>query len=175
MIGTEQFGAWSKAHVDGALNFARLSLSTAERLVALNLEAGRVALADVANSTQGFDLKDLQDFGALRNRVADAGWNKVTAYSKAAYEVLADAQAELSAAVEQRVAQLQQQSAAAIEQIAKRGPAGTEPLVALLKSGLAASAAAFDTATKATRQFGHFADTSIKTAAAKIAPKGVKK
>jgi phasin family protein len=89
MIGNEQFSAWSKANVDGALDFARLSLHTTERLVALNLEANRAALADVAKSTQGFEVKDLQDVGALRNRVAEAGWNKMSAYSKATYDVLA--------------------------------------------------------------------------------------
>jgi phasin family protein len=175
MIGTEQFSAWNKANVDGALDFARLSLQTTERLVALNLEASRAVLADVAKSTQGFEVKDLQDVGALRNRVAEAGWNKVSAYSKAAYDVLASAQAELASAFEHRVADLHHQSAAAIEKAAKAAPAGTEPFIALMKSGLAASASAFDTATKATRQLSHLAESSMKAAAANVTPKTGKK
>lgn len=175
MIGNEQFSAWNKANVEGALDFARLSLHTTERLLALNVEASRAVLADVAKSTQGFDVKDLQDVGAMRNRVAEAGWSKVSTYSKAAYDVMSSAQAQLAAAWEQRVADLHHQSAAAIEKAAKSAPAGTEPFIALMKSGLAASASAFDTATKATRQFSNLAETSIKAAAANVAPKSSKK
>ncbi len=175
MIGNEQFSAWNKANVDGALDFARLSLHTTERLLALNLEASRAVLADVTKSAQGFEAKDFQDVGALRNRVAEAGWNKVSAYSKAAYDVLSNAQAEMAAAWEQRVAEFHHQSAAAIEKAAKSAPAGTEPFIALLKSGLAASASAFDTATKATRQFTNYAESSMKAAAANVAPKSGKK
>jgi phasin family protein len=174
MIGNEQFGAWNKANVDGALDFARLSLHTTERLLALNLEASRAVLADVTKSTQGFEVKDLQDVGALRNRVAEAGWNKVSAYSKAAYDVLSSAQAEMAASFEQRIAEFHHQSATAIEKAAKSAPAGTEPFIALMKSGLAASASAFDTATKATRQFSTYAESSMKAAAANVAPKGKK-
>ena len=106
MIGTEQFSTWNNAAVDSVLNFARFGLNTTERVVALNLETGRAVLADATKSAQGFEIKDLQDVGALRARIAETGWSKVSAYSKATYEVLADAQAELTATVEQRVAQL---------------------------------------------------------------------
>lgn len=174
MIGTEQFGTWNNAAVDSVLNFARFGLNTTERVVALNLETGRAVLADATKSAQGFEIKDLQDVGALRARIAETGWSKVSTYSKATYEVLADAQAELTATVEQRVAQLQQQSAATLENVAKSAPAGTEPFIALLKSGLSVSTSALDTATKAARQFGNLADTNIKAAAAKVTPKGKK-
>ena len=137
MIGTEPFSTWNNATVNSVLNFARFCLNTTERLVALNLETGRAVLADATKSAQGFEIKDLQDVGALRARIAETGWSKVSAYSKATYEELANAQAELTAAVEQRVAKLQQQSAA----------------------------------TKAARQFGNLADTTIKAAAAKVTPK----
>ena len=174
MIGTQQFGTWNNAAVDSVLNFARFGLNTPERVVALNLETGRAVLADATKSAQGFEIKDLQDVGALRARIAETGWSKVSTYSKATYEVLADAQAELTATVEQRVAQLQQQSAATLENVAKSAPAGTEPFIALLKSGLSVSTSALDTATKAARQFGNLADTNIKAAAAKVTPKGKK-
>ena len=174
MIGTEQFSTWNNPAVESVLNFARFGLNTTERLVALNLETGRAVLADATKSAQGFDIKDLQDVGALRTRITETGWGNVSAYSKATYEILADVQAELAAAVEQRVAQVQQQATATLENVAKSAPAGTEPLIALLKSGLSASASALDTATKAARQFGNLADTNIKAAAAKVAPKGKK-
>ena len=174
MIGTEQFSTWNNAAVDGAINFAHFGINTTERLVALNLETGRAALADAAKSAQGFEIKDLQDIDALRARITEAGWGKVSAYPKAAYAVLSGAQAELAAAVEQRAAQLQQQSAAALESAAKAAPVGAEPFIALLKSGLAASTSAFDTATKAARQFGSLADTGVTAAATKVAPKGKK-
>ena len=174
MIGTEQFSTWNNAAVDSVFNFARFGLNTTERLVALNLETGRAVLADATKSARGFEIKDLQDVGAMRARIVETDWSKVSAYSKASYEILADAQAELTAAVEQRVAQLQQQSAATLENVAKSAPAGTEPFIALLKSGLSASTSALDTATKAARQFGNLADTTIKAAAAKVTPKGKK-
>ena len=174
MIGTEQFNAWNKANLEGVLDFARLSLNTTERLVALNLEASRAALADVVKSSQGLELKDLQDVGALRERVTQVGWGKVSGYSKAVYDVCANAQAELSAAFQERVSEFRQQSAAAIDKAVKSAPAGTEPFIAALKSGLDASASAFDTALQASRQFSHVADTNIKAAAAKVAPKSKK-
>ena len=162
---TEQFAELNKAGYDNAIRLASLSLEKAESLTKLNLQAAKVALeqsSESANAVAG--VKDLNDLIALRTKLTEAGAQYVTAYSRGFYKVASEAQAEFSALAEQAWAAYSQGVTAWVEKATKNAPAGSDVAVTALKSTVAATTAAFDQLSKATKQVVDFADASVRAA-----------
>jgi len=163
--GTEQFGEFSKTAVDAAMKFAKVSFDSAERMFALNLEAAKVGLDESAKSTKAASaVKDVQELNGLRTKAAETGLEFFMGYSKNLYDISNFAQAQYSSLIEERVSAFQKTVAEGIDKAAKNAPAGTDVAFAALKSSMAASTAAMDTLSKASKQVSAFTDTAIKAA-----------
>ena len=164
-LGTEQFGDFSKSIVDSAIKFAKVSFDSAERMIALNLEAAKVSLDVTAkNANAATSVKDVQELNGLRTKAGETGLEFIVGYSKNLYDISTAAQAQYSSLVEERVSAFQKTVAEGIDKAAKNAPAGTDVAFAALKSSMAASTAAMDTMSKASKQVSAFADTAIKSA-----------
>jgi len=162
---TEQFAELNQAGVDGALRLSQISLDNAERLIKVNLEASKAAIEDgVKNVKAVSEVKDLQELIALRAKLAEAGVEKALSYGRSVYEVASEAQAEFTKLVEETLAAYSKGVANFVDRAAKSAPAGSDVAVTALKSTVAATTAAFDTFTKATKQVASFADASVKAA-----------
>lgn len=165
-LGTEQFGDFSKSIVDSAMKFAKVSFDSAERMIALNLEAAKVSLDVTAkNANAATSVKDVQELNGLRTKAAETGLEFFVGYSKNLYDISTVAQAQYSSLVEERVSAFQKTVVEGIDKAAKNAPAGSDVAFAALKSGIAAQASAFDTLSKAGKQVSGFADTAFKAAA----------
>jgi len=178
---TEQFAEINKAGYDNAVKLASLSLEKAERLTKLNLQAAKIALEQgvfSANAVAG--VKDVQQLFTLRTKLAEAGVQNALGYSRGVYEIASEAQADFSALAEEAWASYTKGVAAWVEKAAKNAPAGSDVAVTALKSTVAATTAAFDQLSKATKQVVSFTDASMRAAtataahASKSAPKGRK-
>ncbi len=164
-VGTEQFGEFSKSAVDVATKFAKVSFDSAERMFALNLEAAKVSLDESAKSAKAATaVKDAQELNGLRTKAAETGLEFFMGYSKNLYDISSAAQAQYASLLEERVAAFQKTVVEGIDKAAKNAPAGTDVAFAALKSSMAASTAAMDTMSKASKQVSTFADTAFKTA-----------
>jgi len=162
---TQQFAEVNQAGVDGALRLSQISLDNAERLIKVNLEASKAAIEDgVKNVKAVSEVKDLQELIALRAKLAEAGVEKALSYGRSVYEVASEAQAEFTKLVEETLAAYSKGVANFVDRAAKSAPAGSDVAVTALKSTVAATTAAFDTFTKATKQVASFADASVKAA-----------
>jgi phasin family protein len=167
---TEQFAEFNKAGYDNAIKLASLSLEKAERLTKLNLQAAKTALeqgVSGANAVAG--VKDVQEFLALRAKFAEAGVQSALGYSRGVYEIASEAQADFSALAEEAWASYTKGVAAWVEKATKNAPAGSDVAVTALKSTVAATTAAFDQISKATKQVVNFADASVRAATANAA------
>ena len=165
-LGTEQFGDFSKSIVDSAMKFAKVSFDSAERMIALNLEAAKVSLDVTAkNANAATSVKDVQELNGLRTKAGETGLEFFVGYSKNLYDISTVAQAQYSSLVEERVSAFQKTVVEGIDKAAKNAPAGSDVAFAALKSGIAAQASAFDTLSKAGKQVSGFADTAFKAAA----------
>lgn len=161
----EQFGDFSKSNVDAAMKFAQVSLSSAEHLFALNVEAIKVGFDVTARNAKAItSVKDVDSLNALRANATETSLEFAMGYSKNFYQAAANAQAQYSALVEERVNLFQKSMGDTIDKVAKSAPAGSDVLLAAMKNGLAASAAATDSFSKATKQATQFADTAFKNA-----------
>jgi len=164
-VSNEQFGEFSKSAVDAATKFAKVSFDSAERFFALNLEAAKVGLDETAKGTKAATaVKDAQEFNGLRTKAAETGLEFFMGYSKNLYDISNYAQAQYSSLIEERVAALQKSVVEGIDKAAKNAPAGTDVAFAALKSGVAASTAALDTMSKASKQVSTFTDSAFKAA-----------
>ena len=166
----DYFADFNKSSVDQATKIANVAFGGLEQLINLNLSSAKNAFEV---STKNFkalsEITDVQDFVAFRTKVTEAGVENALSYSRDAYEVVSGTQAEVSKLVEAGVATLNKNLASVVDKAVKSAPAGSEVAVTALKSTMAATNAAIESMTKATRQVVDFTDASVRAASAKAA------
>ena len=95
---TEHFTDINKAGYANAVRLAALSLENAEKLVKLNLNTAKAALAQGVEGAQAAaTIKDVQELFALRAKFTEAGVQAATGYSRTLYELSSEAQSQFSA------------------------------------------------------------------------------
>jgi phasin family protein len=163
----EQFAEFNKANVAQATKFAALSLENAEKLVKFNLSAAKAAIAQSVEGAQAVSsVKDVQDLLALRTKLAESQVQTAVGYSRHLYELATEAQAGFSALAEEAFASYTKGMASWVDQASKSAPAGSDAAVNAFKSTIAATTAAFDQFSKASKQVVSIADANVRAAAA---------
>lgn len=170
MYKIESLAELNQAGVSNAVKLATLSFEQIERLAKFNLNATKSALAGGVRSvgTMG-EVKDMQSLLALNAELVAANVDSVLGYSRGVYGIGSEGQSEFSAFADEAWAQYTKQVAAWVEQAGKNAPAGSEAAVNVLKSTFAATTAAFDQVSKATKEVASFIDASAHAAAANAA------
>ncbi len=85
-----------------AIKLASLSIENAEKLVQLNINAAKLAIAQAVEGAQAAaSVKDVQELLALRAKLAEVGVQSATGYSRTLYELSSEAQAGFSALAEE--------------------------------------------------------------------------
>ena len=166
----EYFADFNKANVDQATKIANVAFIGIEQLVNLNVWAAKNALeANTKNFKALSEITDVQDLVSFRTKVTETGVENALSYSRDAYEVISGTQAEVSKVLESGMSTLNKNLASVVDKAVKSAPAGSDVAVTALKSTMAATTAAFDSMTKATRQVIDFTDASVRAASAKAA------
>lgn len=166
MIKTnEQFAAANRAAVESLLTIANMTMANAERLAVLNLNTARALVADAAANFGALaTVKDGQQFLALQGALAKPAVEKTLAYSRGVYEILNDSTNALTQVIEGQAAQVKKNFSAAIEQSLKQAPAGSEPVVAAVKSALAQADSAYETLAQSSKQAKAMIETTMASA-----------
>ena len=163
---TEQLAAWQKAALESALTYAQASLSSAEQLLKLNLDAARNSLEQAGKNTRELlSISDPQELVQLRAKIAQANMQQTATYAQNIYEIVSQSQALLAKLGEEQFSRLSQQATAGAEQLAQGAP-GADIAAATVKSTLAATNAMMDNLNRATKQFAELSESSIKAATA---------
>ena len=166
----EYFADFNKASVDQATKLANATFVGLEQLVNLNLS---LAKANFDVSTKNFkamsEITDVQDLVAFRTKVTETGVETALAYSRDAYEIVSGTGSEVTKLFENGFSTMNKNLAAVVDKAVKSAPAGSDVAVTALKSTMAATTAAIDSLTKATRQVVDFTDASVRAATAKAA------
>lgn len=154
MIKTnEQFAAANQAAIDSMLTVANISLANAERLAALNLNTARSFFADAVATLQTLSsVKDVQGLMALQSSLAQPTIEKAVAYSRSVYEILSESSGSMNQIIESQSAEIKKNFSAALEQSMKNAPAGSESVMAAVKSVMAQADSAFETMTQSSKQ-----------------------
>jgi phasin family protein len=160
-----QFAA---ASVEAAARITRISMDSAERTIAIQLEYAKGAVKQATLTAQAYaQVKDVNQLVGLRARIAENALENTMGYSRSLYEVASEAQSELGKLAEDNMSAFQQSVAEGVDQAAKSAPAGGDMVAAAFKSSLAATTAAFDTFNKAARSVASYGDASVRTQGAR--------
>lgn len=167
MLTAEQVLASHKANIETLFGLTHKAFEGVEKLVELNVQATKAALAETANHTQAvMGVKDAQELMALQAGLVQPLAEKTAAYSRHLYDIASAAGADLGKTFEAQTADAQKKFVGLVDNAAKNAPAGSETAVAVLKSAVAAANNAFESVQKAVKQASDIAEANFNTVAA---------
>jgi phasin family protein len=167
MLTVEQVVASHKANIETLFGLTNKAFEGVEKIVELNLTASKAALSEVAEHTQSvLSVKDAQELMALQSNLMQPLAEKTAAYSRHLYDIATAATAEFTKAAEGQAADAQKKFADLVDSAAKNAPAGSESVVALMKSSVAAANNALESVQKAVKQATETAEANFTAAAA---------
>ena len=176
MLTVDQVVASQKASIDTLFGLTHKAFEGMEKLVELNVQASKAALAETANHTQAvLGVKDAQELLALQASLMQPLAEKAAAYSRHLYDITSGTTAEFSKAVESHTADVQAKFVNLVDSAAKNAPAGSETAVALMKGTVSAATNAFESVQKAVKQATDMAETNLAAVTQSAAPKAAKK
>jgi phasin family protein len=162
MISTEHFTAAQKANAETLLSLTRTAFEGVEKLVELNLQVAKTTLSEAADgSVAMLSIKDPQELLALQARLLAPSAEKAAAYSRHVYAIASGTNAAVSKVVEDNFAEVQKLFVASVDAAMKGAPAGSENAVALVKSAVAATNQAIESAQKAAKQAAGVAEANF--------------
>jgi phasin family protein len=155
-----------KAAVEALVAVQGSVFSGFEKLVDLNLKVMKATLDEVSEKSQkAVGIKDAQEAVAMSSNLLQPAAEKAMAYSKHVYDIVASVQADLAKLSETHLAEGKKNVSDAIEQFSKNAPAGSESVVAMIKSSMAQANTAYDQVTKAAKQAAETAEQNLTAAA----------
>ena len=164
MLTTEQILASHKANIETLFGLTNKAFEGVEKLVELNLQVAKTALTEAAASTKAaLSVKDAQELMALQAGLLQPAAEKAAAYSRHLYDIAASTGAEVTKVAEATTADAQKKFMAVVDTAVKNAPAGSENVVALVKSAVAAANNAFDGVQKATKQAADVVEANFQT------------
>ena len=167
MLTVEQVVASHKANLETLFGLTNKAFEGVEKIVELNMTASRAALSEVADHTQSvLSVKDAQELMALQQSLLQPLAEKTAAYSRHLYDIATATSAEFTKAAEGQAADAQKKFAGLVDSAAKNAPAGSESMVATMKSSVAAANTALESVQKAVKQATDVAEANFNAVAA---------
>ncbi|MFN3737063.1 phasin family protein [Hydrogenophaga sp.] len=167
MLTAEQIVAAQKANIETLFGLTQKAFEGVEKLVELNLQATKAALAESANSTQALlSVKDAQELLALQTSLLQPMAEKTVAYSRHLYDIASGTSAEFTKAAEANAVDAQKKIMAVVDNASKNAPAGSETAVAVIKSAVSAANNAMESVQKAVKQATEMAEANFNTVTA---------
>jgi phasin family protein len=164
-VTPEQIQAANKANVEAVLSLAATQFAAFEKFANLNANAVKTAFEDTLSNTRALlGAKDVQEFVNLQSSLAQPSIEKAIAYSKSAYEVATETNAEMSKMTEKRIAEWNENFVSMLDKATKNAPAGSDVAVAAVKSMLAAANSAYDNFNKVAKQATEIAEANVNAA-----------
>jgi phasin family protein len=163
MMTPEQVMAAHKANVETLFGLTHKAFEGVEKLVELNMQVAKTALAEGADTTKAMlSVKDAQELLALQAGMLQPSAEKAAAYSRHVYDIAAATNAEVAKVAEEQMADAQRKFMAMVDTMVKNAPAGTENAVALVKSAVAAANNAYESVHKAAKQAAEVAEANFQ-------------
>ena len=169
----EQFSTATKASFD-----AQLALMTAltgkafegvEKFVELNLTLAKTSLEEsTATAKQLLAAKDPQEFFSLSASQVQPNAEKALAYGRHLANIVSSTQAEFTHAAETQMADTNRKVMSLFEEVSKNAPAGTENVVAFVKSAIGNANAGYEQLSKTTKQAVETLEANLNTAVTQI-------
>lgn len=169
----EQFSAATKNNLETQLALLTAltgkAFESAEKIIELNMSVAKASLEETtANARQLFAAKDPQEFIALSTSQAQPNSEKVAAYGRQVMGIVSGLQAEMTKAAEAQIGEHSRKLATLVDEVSKSAPAGSENVVAFMKTAIANANAGYEQLTKTTKQAVEAMEGNISNAAAQM-------
>jgi phasin family protein len=162
MLTAEQVMASQKANMETLFGLTNKAFEGVEKLVELNVQASKAALAETAHQTQALmGVKDAQELLAMQAGLMQPLAEKTAAYSRHLYDIATDTSAEISKALEGQASEAQAKLMGLVDSATKNAPAGSETAMAVMKSAVAAANNAFESVQKSVKQATDMAEANF--------------
>ncbi len=166
-FNAEQFTATQQANMNAAAGLSQSAFASFERLVELNMAAGKAAVGEsFANMQALMAAKSPQDLMAVQAALVQPAFEKSVSYGRHIADIANSTGAEFSKAVEVKMAESEQAVKSLVETSLKNAPAGSDAAVAVIKTAFEASQTAAETLKKVAKQAANSAEASLKAATA---------
>ncbi len=166
MLTAEQIVAAQNANLETLFGLTQKAFEGVEKLVELNIQASKAALAESASHTQAvLSVKDAQELLALQAGLMQPLAEKTAAYSRHLYDIASSTGADFTKAAEAQATDAQAKLMAVIDNATKNAPAGSETAVAAVKSAVSAANNAMESVQKAVKQATEMAEANFNTVA----------
>lgn len=147
------------------------ALESVEKLINLNFAAAKASMEESSTATrQMLAAKDPQEFLALVSAQAKPNLEKAVAYSTHLANIASSAQAEFTKATEAQIAETSRKVGELVEEAAKKAPAGSENMMAMVQSALGNANSGYEQFTKTTKQAVEAMESNMNAAVSQFAP-----
>jgi phasin family protein len=165
----EQFSSVAKANIESQLAiFTALTtkaFESMEKVVDLNLNVAKASLEDSSIAAkQLLSAKDPQEFFSLTAAQAQPTAAKAIAYGRHLAGIATSAQAELTRAAEEQIAETGRKVSALVEDVSKNAPAGSENVIAIVKSAIGNANAGYEQFSRTTKQAVEVMEANMNSA-----------
>jgi len=153
----DQLSSVTKANLEAQLSlFASLTskaFESVEKVVDLNLNVAKASLEDSTTAArQLLAAKDAQEFLSLTAAQAQPNAAKAIAYGRHLAGIASAVQAEFSRAAEEQIAETSRKVSALVDDVSKNAPAGSENVIAIVKSAIGNANAGYEQFNKTSKQ-----------------------
>jgi phasin family protein len=169
----EEFSAATKSHFEAQLAMitalTNKAFESVEKIVDLNMNVVKASLEEsTVAAKQLMAAKDPQEFMALSSQQAQPGAEKAMAYGRHLASIASTTQAEFTKAAEAQIAETNRKVLALVDEVSKNAPAGSEQMVAMMKSALGNANAGYEQLTKTTKQAVEALEGNLTNAVAQM-------
>ncbi|SDV49751.1 phasin family protein [Chitinasiproducens palmae] len=165
VFNPEQLAAAQRAQLDTLFGLTSKAFEGVEKMMELNIEALRASLSDSREAAgKAAGVKDAQELLALQASIVQPLAEKTLNYSRSLYEILSSTNADLARLSEEQVQQYTQRVQAAVENLARNAPAGSETAVAAVKAAVTTANTTYETIQKASKQAIQLAESNFNAA-----------
>jgi phasin family protein len=164
-FNAEQFTATQQANMNAAAGLSQSAFASFERLVELNMAAGKAAVGESFVNMQALmAAKSPQDLMAVQAALVQPAFEKSVSYGRHIADIANSTGAQFTKAVESKMAESEQAVKSLVETSLKNAPAGSDAAVAVIKTAFEASQTAAETLKKVAKQAADSAEASMKAA-----------
>lgn len=129
------------------------ALESVEKLINLNITAVRASMEESSATTrQILAAKDPQEVISLLTAQTKPNYEKAIAYGSHLANIASSTQAEFTKAAETQIAQVSRKVTELIEEAARNAPAGSEGMVAVVKTAMGNASNGYEQFTKTAKQ-----------------------
>ncbi len=169
----EEFSAATKNHFEAQLamitTLTNKAFESVEKIVDLNMNVVKASLEESTLAAQQLmAIKDPQELMALASSQKQPGTEKALAYGRHLASIASSTQAEFTKAAEAQIAETNRKVLALVDEVSKNAPAGSEQMVAMMKSALGNANAGYEQLTKSTKQAVEALEGNLNNAVAQM-------